>query len=235
MKPFSDAERARRVARRLLNLYPRPWRARYQREMRALLDEMPVGWGQVTNLAGTCVREWLSPRAFGWPARAASGRILTRRNLTFVAFAYLLNGLSRIVAALLLDRGVTATDDLQDDLAYWIMFPILGRIVLAFSCRTIARYPLLAGAIARLPWLARLSDWEVVLWLFMIQPGAIVNHMLPTPSYLTDTMAALKPYMDVYYVAMWCMLLLGNSGKSVRIRRIYLASFKRIYRPRTAA
>jgi len=54
--------RADRVARAVVRLYPRVWRARYETELLALLDDSPAGWKTVGNLAGSCLAEWT--RAF---------------------------------------------------------------------------------------------------------------------------------------------------------------------------
>jgi hypothetical protein len=199
--------------------------------MQALLEEMPVGWGQVANLGGTCVREWLSPKAFGWPARTAAGRILTRRNLMFAALAYSLDGVSRITAARFVGADVTIPDSLQDDLAVWILFPLLLRVVLAGTFRTkLVLQTRFGDVIARYHWLSRLGDWEVVLWLVMVQACAVVRYALPVPLYLSPTMVAIDPYMRVYQVWMWCSLLLMVSARTARIRRIYMASMKRLTR-----
>jgi hypothetical protein len=39
--------------------------------------------------------EWLSPRALGWPARSATGRVQVARYLMFAVFAYSLDGVAR--------------------------------------------------------------------------------------------------------------------------------------------
>ena len=81
------SDRTRRIGQRLLRWYPKPWRARYGAEMRELIDEMPVRWRQVGDLAIGAAREWMSPRAFGWPARSAVGRIQAARGWRFVLAA----------------------------------------------------------------------------------------------------------------------------------------------------
>ena len=93
----SDPRRGlpRRVALRLLRCCPRPWRGRYLREMQALLEEMPVGWAQTANVAAGAVREWLSPRALGWPARTAAGRVMTARGWMYLTGVLAVDGLSR--------------------------------------------------------------------------------------------------------------------------------------------
>jgi len=234
MTDLRGSERARRTAIRLLGRYPRPWRARYQREMQALLEEMPVGWRQVANLAATCASEWLSPRALGWPARSATGRVQVARYLMFAVFAYSLDGVARVVASRLLAAGVSVRAGLLDDLA-WLLFAILLRVLGAAACRTrFAQRTVLAGPINRYSWLRYLSDWEVVLWLVMAFPSETVRHMLPPPPYYNSTMVFLEPFMDLYNVWMWCFLLLMNSRRTTRIRRIYRASMRRNARLTTA-
>ena len=234
MTNVRGSERARRTAIRLLGWYPRPWRARYRREMQALLEEMPVGWRQVADLAATGAREWLSPRALGWPARSAIGRLQMARYLTFALFAYSLDGVARVVAARLLAAGVSVRVDLEDDLA-WLLAAILLRIFGAAACRKkFAQRTPLAGPINRYSWLRYLSDWEVVLWLVLALPGRTVGHMSPMPPYYNSTMVFLEPFMDVYNVWMWCYVLLMSSRRTTRIRRIYRASMRRNTRLTTA-
>ena len=110
MSTHAGSDRARRTAIRLLHWYPRPWRMRYEREMRALVEDMPVGWTQVGNLAITGVREWMSPRALGWPARSAAGRLWGIRLLKLLACAYALDAIARVVGLKLRSAGVEFTE-----------------------------------------------------------------------------------------------------------------------------
>lgn len=226
MSVHRESAHARRAAIRLLHWYPRPWRARYQREMQALLEEMPVGWRQAGNLAAAGVREWLSPRAFGWPARVAAGRILARRNLMFAAYAYLLDGIARITAAQVTAAGVTVRASLEDDLA-WLLGAMLIRVVVAGTCRTrIITRSRFSGLVDRHEWLRYIGDWEIALWLVVMIPGQVVQYVLPAPAWMGRTSVALEPYMEVYKVWMWTYLLVMNSRRSIRLRKIYLGSFK---------
>jgi hypothetical protein len=113
VSPRTGSDRTRRTAIRLLRWYPRPWRVRYQREMQSLLADIPVDWKQVANLAVIGMREWLSPRALGWPARSAAGRLWWIRALTFVACWYALDGVARVVAARLNHAGVEITESME--------------------------------------------------------------------------------------------------------------------------
>jgi hypothetical protein len=47
-----------RLARRILERYPRDWRARYGDEVRALLDDGRVTWADVIDLSRGCLSEW---------------------------------------------------------------------------------------------------------------------------------------------------------------------------------
>jgi hypothetical protein len=48
-----------RIAHFLLRLYPRPWRMRYEEEVRALLDDRAPGWRDVAGLVRGGSREWI--------------------------------------------------------------------------------------------------------------------------------------------------------------------------------
>jgi hypothetical protein len=57
---------SKRLARQLVRLYPRVWRARYEEELVALVDSSPVTAGVVIDLMAGAGREWV---------RAAIGRV----------------------------------------------------------------------------------------------------------------------------------------------------------------
>ena len=48
-----------RVARRIVHLYPRGWRARYEPEICALIETSPLGGRLVLDVARGCASEWL--------------------------------------------------------------------------------------------------------------------------------------------------------------------------------
>jgi hypothetical protein len=58
---------AARVARRLVCLYPRAWRERYEAEMLALIEESGLGWARAVDLVVAAGREHVRAR-LGWPA-----------------------------------------------------------------------------------------------------------------------------------------------------------------------
>ena len=227
MSTEAGSPRARRTATRLLRWYPKPWRVRYQQEMQALIDDMPVGWGQVANLAGAAAREWLSPRALGWPSRSAAGRVSFVRALKFAILAYTLDGIARIFAAKLLAAGVVMTRDMLDNYAIFMFIP-LCRVLLAYTLRLkrIQRSSL-GPFIDRHSWLKYTSDWEIVAWTVTYLPSLVLKHALPIPSYLTGTMRTISPYMDFAQVWIWTNLLIQASRRSARLRKIYFASFRR--------
>jgi hypothetical protein len=57
----------RSLAHVLVRLYPRAWRARYQAEMLALIDDSGLGWGRAVDLVIAAGREHLRTR-LGWPS-----------------------------------------------------------------------------------------------------------------------------------------------------------------------
>jgi hypothetical protein len=48
-----------KLAGRIVRLYPRAWRERYEQEMLALLEQSPGTWGDVVDLARAGAWEWL--------------------------------------------------------------------------------------------------------------------------------------------------------------------------------
>jgi hypothetical protein len=48
-----------RLVRRLVRLYPRAWRARYEEEFVALLDARDLGWRELIDIGRCAGREWL--------------------------------------------------------------------------------------------------------------------------------------------------------------------------------
>jgi len=58
-----------RLVRRLVRLYPRAWRERYEEEFVALLDARDLGWRELIDIGRCAAREWMrltrSGRAVG--------------------------------------------------------------------------------------------------------------------------------------------------------------------------
>ena len=227
MTLLAGSDRARRAAVRLLRWYPRPWRARYQNEMQALLEDIPVGWAHVANLAGAAIREWLSLRALGWPARSAAGRVRMARALTFGAFAYALDGVSRVIAARLLAAGVVLTPDMQNEFALLLFVP-LTRVTIAGACRLkIVQRSRFGDFVNRHSWIKYTSDLEILVWTAMYLPSLVLHHALPIPDYLTGMMRTISPYMDFYLVWIWTNLLVSASRRTARLSKIELSSLRR--------
>src|SRR6187397_448920 len=168
MSAIADSDRARWTAIRLLRWYPRPWRMRYEREMLALLEEIPVGWRQVGNIAATAMREWMSPRALGWPARSAAGRIQMARLCSFLIYAYAIDGVARVIGARMISGHVAISDEFDTWATVLMAVPLL-RVVQAgvLKLKRVQRSRW-AGPIQRHPWLQSLSSWEVLVLLLLL-------------------------------------------------------------------
>jgi hypothetical protein len=216
----AGSDRARRIAIRLLRWYPRPWRLRYGREMRALIDQMPVGWSQVMNLAGAAARAWFSPRALGWPAKSAAGRVQFARAVLFFVCAFSIDAVARIIASRLRSTGFEITET---------MGLVAALLFVAFSVRVF-------GAIVakgRSVWaqkprvIFQLSDWEVCLWCVLLMPSQIVRHAETTPSYLSHTMVMIRPYITVLQIYTYVFMASQSSKGTQRLMRIQSAYLTR--------
>ena len=217
------SERARSVASRLLQWYPRPWRRRYLVEMRALLQQMPVRWWQVTNLAFVGVREWLSPRALGWPARSAAGRVMTARTLTYFTCGYAIDGVARVLAWQIRAAGVTITESVSIAAAMAMCGVVMYFVAASVRYdRHVKRFPK-APEIQR-P--GRVRSWHLALWTGLLFPYLLMRHAEPIPSYLSSGMVMLRPYFDVLQVFVWTYMALSASTRTKRLTRV-LASHVR--------
>jgi hypothetical protein len=193
--------------------------------MRALLEEMPVSWRQVANLAGTGIREWLSPRAFGWPARTAAGRLQFIRTMTFMACAYALDGVARLAAAAWAPGRI--------EIPEWIAVTATAPSI-AFALRVLFE---LAIRLSKKPWATRirqqrgsrfqLRDWEVLVWALLLFPTLFVEHAMVRPAYLGPTMLALQPLVHVIRIFVWTQLAVGSSRRTLRLRQIEFSAAKR--------
>lgn len=99
-----------RVARAFVRLYPRDWRARYEAELLALLDDTGVSWWTTFDIARGVAREW---------ARVTAARfiqVLTATDRKFLVF----RGLMRLVVFPLLGLLVA-------ELAWWLGTNLDGR------------------------------------------------------------------------------------------------------------
>jgi hypothetical protein len=89
----------RRLARRIVDFYPRAWRDRYEREFVALLDDRDdLGWRDVADIGRGAVREWMRLTPAGRAAAAALDAWLAAVTWTLIVatLGSLLVGLARV-------------------------------------------------------------------------------------------------------------------------------------------
>ena len=218
MTPRSSSGLARRTALQLLRWYPIRWRARYEREMKALLEDMPVGWGHVTNLAGVAVREWLSLRAFGWPSPSSADRILTVRWWRFVGLTYAIYVAAHLVAARLVDAHVVISRGLEASLS---LFSLVAAIRIAIApASTLEALGKSRWALAtnRRRWPGYMSDREVVIWMMLFLPYWVMTGVASGD--------ALKPTPGVFFVWLATYFLLQASDRNRRLKRLYRRSLR---------
>ena len=87
-----------------------------------------------------------------------------------------------------------------------------------------------AGTINRHAWLRYVNDWEIVAWLVFYVPYLVVKHAMPIPSYYNSTMIFLKPLEDLWIVWMFPYLMLMNSSRTARLRRVQSSFLKQPWR-----
>jgi hypothetical protein len=217
MTHTAGSDRARSVAIRLLQWYPRPWRRRYLVEMQALLQQMPVRWWQVANLAVMGVREWMSPRAVGWPARSAAGRVNTRRAFAYVICAYAIDGIARVLARQMQANGIVISDSVSTAVAMTMCGTVIYFIAASVRYdRHVKRFPK-APEIQR-P--GRLRGWHIALWACLLFPYLVVRHAEPIPTYLSQAMVKVRPYVDVIQVYVWAFMAIMSSASTKRLIRV---------------
>jgi hypothetical protein len=170
---------ARSLANRIIRFYPRPWRQRYSAEMQAILDEIPVQWRQTIDLAAGAIREWLSPRALGWPARSAAARILSVRAFKFFAVAYAIDGAARLVAWQLNGANVTISSTVSD-ITEWLFVAGASRFLLAMVLGWKESWRI------RFPRLHRLTTVEIALGALVAFVWFTVEHMQPVPAWVRN-------------------------------------------------
>ena len=215
---MTDSTRARRVAVALLDWYPRPWRRRYASEMRALLDEMPVSWRQAGDLAVGAVREWLSSRALGWPARSAAGRVQVVRGLKFTAAV----AAFEVVAHL----TITPTAPVAQAIPWLALADIvtilwIARLIAAgFAWKGWPRW------VARRGWFGALGTIETAFWFATVLiTDVAARHAEPIPSWVREPgfhffMEHLRPFLHVYWIFIF-------SARSKRLGRVVSSHLKR--------
>jgi len=228
MTPHTGSDRARRTAIRLLEWYPRPWRMRYEREMRALVEDMPVGWKQVGNLAITGVREWMSPRAVGWPARSAAGRLWKRRFLTFLACAYSLDTVARLIGARVISAGVEITWPIETA-ATLIVVGLATRGCILFALQLSKRR--WAVRARQRGWSSSIREWEAVLWGLLMSLTWVLFYAQTDLDYLNWTMRQLRPFVHLWHVFVWTFITFVLSARTQRLNRIRESHLTRALRP----
>lgn len=214
---------ARSLAIRILRWYPKPWRVRYGSEMRALVAEMPVAWRQVADLAIGAARAWVTPRAFGWPARSAAGRIQVVRayKFAFVTAAFE----SAIHASVAPGTFSGAWSDGLRLAHTAVLLAITARLVPGF----LVSLPKWSWLI-RPGWLRPVGSVEVACWFVAIAVWMVDAHNQPVPAWV-DAHALhiiaehLSPFIYVH-------LLFMNTARSRRLERAKASHLKRLLRQR---
>ena len=228
--PSVSSPIAKRVALRLLSCYPRSWRARYLAEMQALLEEMPVGWKQTANVAATAVREWLSPRALGWPARTAAGRIVTARGWMFLAGALLVDGIARLIATELRGGGVTD----EHPLRYAVYALTLLTMIRVYSVPTFrpkdSQTRRWLGAVRI--WRRPLTLWQIWFCAALIVPFQVQRYLGDPDEYaVRELFSSLGPVMNLFLVWSFSNHLRLVSLHTRRLQRVE-ASRQKSWRPK---
>jgi hypothetical protein len=215
----TGSKRARRLAIRLLRWYPRPWRARYAPEMRALLDEMPVAWRQAADLAIGAAREWLSPRAVGWPARSAAGRVQVARGLKFIAVAALVE--LAVHASVPRDAAVAGAMPYLESAATAVLYGFCLRIVFGWL-----HWMERPCWLARLGWFGPPRSPEIALWFGGILLLLVHQHATPVPAYVREP--GFHVFMQHVQLLVWLQNLFFFSRRSFRLRRVESSHLKRM-------
>ena len=223
---------SKRVALRLLEWYPRPWRERYLAEMQALLEEIPVGWKQTANVAAIAMREWLSPRALGWPARTAAGRIMTARRWMFFAGALMMDGFARTISWQL-DRLQWSFGEPLEWVAGVMMLAAAIRVFLIPSVHAMGPRPRDWATPGR-RWRRPLAGRDLVICVLLLLPYLAWRHHSWPPSYAEpDSFTRVwGPY--VHILQLWVWSFMGNTGslRTWRLKRIDDAARQKSFRAR---
>jgi hypothetical protein len=224
MTPDRTHRLPKRIALGLLQWYPRSWRNRYLAEMSALLEEMPVGWAQAANVAATAVREWLSPRALGWPARTAAGSVLTFRAVVFVGIAFALDALARLAAVRMHASGIEMSSVLEDVASVCFLVASLRLFpAMAFNVeRTRSRHWM--SALKR--WRRPLGPASILMCAALLLPWMFEHYFNGPESYLRPGMRTLRPYMHVLQVWLYASILHTASRRTWRLKRVEYSSWR---------
>ena len=209
---------ARRVANRIIRLYPRPWRRRYGAEMQAVLEQMPVRWRQVADLAGGATREWMSPRAFGWPARSAAGRILFVRGVTYVSAAYAIDGLARLIAWKLNPSAAEIPESVG------ISGAMLSTVAMLRLCLALGLHRK-KGLSPRLRRLSHLTPFETGIWCVAMLSWLIVEHAQPMPEYIRNPGVSTAAGFIKPYVLAW--MAFQASRRTTRLTLVQSSHLRR--------
>jgi hypothetical protein len=186
--------------------------------MRELVDEMPVRWRQVVDLAVAAMREWMSPRAFGWPARSAAGRIQVARIFKFTFWACVVEAIAHSARSFFTGDGTIWVPTLE-----WI-----GIVVMAASTfRLLIAWVQLWAK--RKPW--PLTGPEIAIWYIAMLAWLTAAHLRPIPAYISSP--GLHVFVYHLQVYIFVNLLYMSARRTKRLRKIYFAHLKRSHQPST--
>ena len=222
---------AKKVALHLLRWYPRPWRDRYLVEMRALLEEIPVGWAQTANIAAIAAREWLSPRAFGWPARTAAERLVKARAFKFAAVALMMDGVAKLIGSRLRTADAQFVDSLETASAILLgvvfvrWLAVLGKTLQGRNLRS-RQWLRKVGR-----WRRPFMTWEIAVGAVALFPLLVHHHATFPQAWMSSFTRAVDPYMHIFQMFMYASFMHRASYRTWRLRRV-AESRKTSWRPR---
>jgi hypothetical protein len=154
-----------RLARWLVRLYPRDWRARYGEEFEALLQEGSGGFRALVNVAWSALSERVVPTAtFGVVMNQYPNSVLSlsKKPSAFVPMAMSITALAVLLGSIAASSGVVRDSD-------------EGAIAHIWQLLMAGQLPLLAYFVIR--WLPRVP--RQTLYVLALQIGAALAALAP--------------------------------------------------------
>ena len=170
----------------------------------------------------------MSPRAVGWPARSAAGRLWKRRFLTFLACAYSLDTVARLIGARVISAGVEITWPIETA-ATLIVVGLATRGCILFALQLSKRR--WAVRARQRGWSSSIREWEAVLWGLLMSLTWVLFYAQTDLDYLNWTMRQLRPFVHLWHVFVWTFITFVLSARTQRLNRIRESHLTRALRP----
>ena len=148
--------------------------------------------------------------------------------MTFLACAFSLDTVARVVGARVRSAGVEITWPIETAAAL-IVVGLATRACILFALQASKRR--WAVRARQRGWSCSIREWEVVLWAFLMSLTHVLFYAQTDLDYLNWTMLQLRPVVHLAQVYVWAWITFLLSARTQRLGRVEASYQKRTLQP----